>query len=183
MLELKYPQGLRPTGKEGEIFPIVDTEGNVTGSATRQECHGGSKAMHPVVHLHLMNSASQLYLQKRAMNKDIQPGKWDTAVGGHVDFGESIATALRRETREELGITSFEPQYIMSYPFESARERELVNVFRTVTEAQPRPDKGEISEGRFWSREEIEKAIGQGIFTPNFEQEFGRIKALLFGCD
>ena len=88
-----------------EIFPVVDAAGNVVGKATRGECHGGSMLLHPVVHLHVFNSRGELYLQKRPAWKDIQPGRWDTAVGGHVDYGETIAEALRREVREELGIT------------------------------------------------------------------------------
>ena len=36
-----------------ERFPIVDEEGRVIGSATRGECHNGSKLLHPVVHLHV----------------------------------------------------------------------------------------------------------------------------------
>ena len=79
-----------------EIFPVVDAAGNVVGKATRGECHGGSMLLHPVVHLHVFNSRGELYLQKRPAWKDIQPGRWDTAVGGHVDYGETIAEALRR---------------------------------------------------------------------------------------
>ena len=70
-----------------EIFPVVDTDGRVMGKAPRRECHNGSKILHPVVHLQLFNSRGDLYLQKRALHKDIQPGKWDTAVGGHIDYG------------------------------------------------------------------------------------------------
>jgi isopentenyldiphosphate isomerase len=115
-----------------EIFPLVDHEGNVIGKATRGECHSGSKLLHPVVHLHVFNSKGQLYLQRRPDWKDIQPGKWDTAVGGHIDYGETPQDALRREVREELGITDFEPQAIDKYVFESAREKELVYVNRTI---------------------------------------------------
>ena len=106
-----------------EMFPIVDEEGNITGAATRGECHSGSKLLHPVVHLHVFSSKGDLYLQKRPEWKDIQPGKWDTAVGGHVDLGESVDMALKREVREELGITDFIPEHLTSYVFESARER------------------------------------------------------------
>ena len=64
-----------------EMFPIVDEEGNITGAATRKECHSGSKLLHPVVHLHVFNDKGELYLQKRPAWKDIQPNKWDTSVG------------------------------------------------------------------------------------------------------
>ncbi len=76
-----------------ELFPLVDTEGNVIGRATRGECHGGSMLLHPVVHLHLFDADGRLYLQRRPEWKDIQPGKWDTAVGGHVDYGEEVTDA------------------------------------------------------------------------------------------
>ena len=66
-----------------EIFPIVDEEGKVVGKATRGECHSGSHLLHPVVHLHVFNAQGDVYLQKRPEWKDIQPGKWDTAVGHH----------------------------------------------------------------------------------------------------
>mgnify|MGYP000884008927 CR=1 FL=1 len=121
-----------------EIFPVVDAAGNVVGKATRGECHGGSMLLHPVVHLHVFNSRGELYLQKRPAWKDIQPGRWDTAVGGHVDYGETIAEALRREVREELGITDFVPGAVAVYPFRSEREYELVHVFRTVYDGEVR---------------------------------------------
>ncbi len=117
-----------------EVFPLVNEAGEVIGKATRQECHSGSKLLHPVVHLHIFNQKGDLFLQKRAMSKDIQPGKWDTAVGGHVDYGETIEEALRREVREELGVTDFTPQFVQRYVFESAVEKELVNTYRTCYE-------------------------------------------------
>ncbi len=157
-----------------EIFPIVDERGNVVGSATRGECHNGSKLLHPVVHLHLFNSEGCIYLQQRPLWKDIQPGKWDTAVGGHVDYGETIETALLREVCEEIGLTEINPEFMQRYVFESEREKELVHVYRAVYDGEIMPS-DELDGGRFWSIDEIRATIGKGQLTPNFEQEFIRV--------
>lgn len=162
---------------KNELFPLVDADGNILGSITRGEAHGGGKQLHPVVHLHVFNTQGQLYLQKRPQWKDIQPGKWDTACGGHVDLGESVAQALRREAREELGLEQFTPTTVDHYVFESLRERELVYVHTTVSDHPILPSKDELETGRFWTRGEIEDNLGKGVFTPNFEQEYLRFFA------
>ena len=155
-----------------ELFPLVDEEGNVVGKATRGECHNGSRLLHAVVHLHVFNSKGEVYLQKRPEWKDIQPGKWDTAVGGHIDYGETPEQALIREVSEELGITDFEPERVGQYVFDSRRERELVYVHRTIYDAEICPSAEELDGGRFWTMQEIREAIGKNILTPNFESEF-----------
>ena len=156
-----------------ELLPLVDEAGNTIGQATRGECHDGSKKLHPVVHLHIYNNNGELFLQRRPMWKDIQPGRWDTAVGGHVALGEEIVEALRRETEEEVGLSGFEAEALGSYIFESERDRELVHVFRTVTGEEPQPS-NELDGGRFFAPEEIKLLMGRGFFTPNFEQEWQR---------
>ncbi len=157
-----------------EIFPVVDPDGNTIGSATRAECHSGSMLLHPVVHLHLFNSQGELYLQHRPAWKDIQPNRWDSGVGGHVDFGEEVIDALFRESREELGIEGFEPRFVCSYIFTSERERELVNIFTTKFDGEVSPTE-ELDGGRFWSVAEIVDSLGKNIFTPNFESELQNI--------
>lgn len=165
-----------------ELLPVVDAEGNVIGQTTRGTAHNGiDKPLHPVVHLHVFNPAGELFLQHRPNWKDIQPDKWDTAVGGHVDWGEDLETALLREVREEIGLdlTALADQgekaeFLTRYVFESARERELVNVHRLVTTVAPQPS-AELDGGRFFSPAEIAERIGTGFFTPNFEQEYQRV--------
>lgn len=186
MIELVYPVGapapllqhistLRDT-KAAEMLPVVDTNGTVIGQASRSWCHSGQKPLHPVVHLHIINRMGELYVQRRSMEKDLYPGRWDTAVGGHIGYGESIVEALFREAGEELGLYDFNPVHITSYVFESDTEKELINVFAAVGNFTLHPDLFEVAEGRFWSMQEIEDHIGKSVFTPNFESEFQMVR-------
>lgn len=159
---------------KNEMFPAVDENGNIIGAISRGEAHNGTKTLHPVVHLHVFNSKGELYLQHRPMWKDIQPGKWDTATGGHIDLGENVEQALTREVREELGITDFTPELLGHYVFESKVEKELVYAYKTTYDGSVNPNAEELDGGRFWSREEIITNIGKGVFTPNFESEYKR---------
>lgn len=159
-----------------EIFPVVSEDGTVLGRATREYCHGGSRLLHPVVHLHLLDRSECIYLQKRSMKKDIQPGKWDTAVGGHVMYGESILEALYRESYEELALTDYNPVYLGTYSYDTGRDLELVNIFAAIGHFNVMPDHDEVDEGRWLSIPQIEKMAAKGQLTPNFKSEFAAIK-------
>ena len=191
MIDLVYPYDLAPLmpaptadslpviAAGVEFFPVVEPNGLVIGRSTRSYCHGGTKPLHPVIHVHIIDRYSRIYLQKRPMTKDIQPGKWDTAVGGHVSYGESIVEAVYREAFEELRFVEFNPIHIETYEFESPVEREMVSVCAAVGSYELTPDPDEVDEGRWWPVEEIDANIGKNVFTPNFESEFKMIRKQL----
>ncbi|RJP57348.1 MAG: NUDIX domain-containing protein [Candidatus Auribacter fodinae] len=161
-----------------ELFDVVDQNGNFLRQATRKECHGNPELIHQVAHILVFDADNSLWMQKRSPDKDIQPGKWDTSVGGHLMPGEHPVTGAVRETAEEIGITVSEDdltfcyQYIMSNEIET----ELVHTyyFKLREGDSINFDSKEISEGRFWTAREIQKAVGTDIFTPNFEDEWRR---------
>ncbi|MDA3868173.1 MAG: NUDIX domain-containing protein [Salinivirgaceae bacterium] len=155
-----------------EWLPVLNDKGHVVGKATRDQVHSGSKVLHPVVHLHLFNAKGELYVQKRSNTKKIQPGKWDTSVGGHVSFKESPQQSLMRETKEEIDIIATDAKLLFTYLWESQIERELVYVYALVNDMQPTPHKKELAGGRFMTLAEVKKNLGKSFFTPNFEHEF-----------
>lgn len=155
-----------------EQLPLVNEEGQVIGKAPRSVCHNGQKLLHPVVHLHVLNKNNAIFLQKRPMDKLVQPGKWDTSVGGHISFGEDLHTSLQREAWEEIGLKDFSAKLLTKYIWESEIERELVYVFITHDFQSIHLHSDEVEEGKFWTRNQIAKNIGKEIFTPNFEHEF-----------
>ena len=157
-----------------ELFPAVDEDGRVIGCIKRSQAHDGTKVLHPVVHLHVFNTQGELYLQHRPAWKDIQPDRWDTATGGHVDYLEDVEHALQREVREELGIEEFTPVFLGKYIFEGKRERELVYVYKTIYDGIINPSEEELDGGRFFAPQEIMDRMGNDFFTPNFEDEYRR---------
>ncbi len=160
-----------------EVYDILDENGAVSGHARRDECHAGTFLLHAVVHVLVFDATGRLFLQKRAMSKDIEPGKWDTSVGGHIISGETVEEALRRETMEELGIVPPEFERLFTYVMESDIERELVHSFRCVWDGDISYEENEIDEVGLFTENEISVRLGTNFFTPNFEEEWIRYQS------
>lgn len=163
-----------------EWLPLVNENGEIIGKAPRSLCHRGEKLLHPVIHLHVLNNQKHLYLQKRPLNKLVQPGKWDTAVGGHISFGETLETALKREAWEEIGLQNFSAKLVKTYRWDSELESELVYVFVSHDYKSIHLHSDEVEEGRFWTQKQLDSNLGKQVFTPNFEYEYQLLKNEIF---
>lgn len=155
-----------------EQLDVVNEKGEVIRTLPRSDIHGDPSLMHRVVHVLVFNENRELLLQKRSMQKDVAPGKWDTSVGGHVNAGESLEEALSRETEEELGITACGPKFLYTYIHSNSYESELVYTYSCVYSGKIIYQEDEIDEVRPWTLEEIRQSIGTGLLSDNFEHEF-----------
>ncbi len=168
-----------PESNAGEIFEVVDETGRVIGTAPRSRCHGDPSLLHQYIHVFVFDRAGRLFLQKRSMRKDTQPGKWDTSVGGHMAPGETPPESARRECAEELGFEPVRLTFAYQYIWRSKFESELIRSFVVTHEGPFKLEPDEISEGRFWTREEIEANLATEILTPQFRHEYPRLREWL----
>jgi len=176
LVELIQQKRKQKSVSKEEWVPLVDENGKVIGQAPRSQVHNGSKLLHPVVHMHVLTAQKTILLQKRPESKLIQPGKWDAAVGGHISAGETLEEALKKEAREEIGLKDFSAKLHKIYEWESDVEAELVYLFTTFDSKNFNVHSDEVAEARFWTKNQIERQLAKGVFTPNFEKEFLLLK-------
>ena len=161
------------------LIRVSDDDSQILGSVARKLVHWNPSIIHRAVHVVVLNDKGLMLLQKRAMTKDIMPGRWDTSVGGHVGWGQTYEEAAVREAGEELGVRldpeKLEYLYFLKIrdPVESENIRSYL--YRHSGPFKPGPD--EVEEIRFWNRDEIRNALGTGTLTPNFEIEFNAFMA------
>ena len=92
---------------------------------------------------------NKLFLQKRSMSKDENPGLWDTSSAGHVDSGESYEESAHRELWEELGIKAgLRPLTKIDACVETYYEH--IQVYFCKTDAVININQEEISEGKYF---------------------------------
>lgn len=164
-----------------EFFDVYDASGKWIGQYPRSECHGNPALIHQSVHVVVFDrSGKRILLQKRSLSKDIQPGKWDTAVGGHVAAGESVEAAAQRELAEELGITG-DVEFFFKSTIRNDIESENVTVFKLASDGPFDFSRDEIDEVRFFDLALFNdpQERERNDFTPNLQKELLDIISLL----
>jgi isopentenyl-diphosphate delta-isomerase type 1 len=151
-----------------EFFEIYDNNDCLLGIAKRSECHGNPALIHRTVHVMVFHPDGRLLLQHRATTKDIQPGKWDTAVGGHVMPGESLEQAAKRELSEELGLSdSVDLIHLFDTKIRNTVESENVRVYKLTHPGPFVYPEDEIDKVKFWELAELNDINNHSDFTPS----------------
>ncbi|MBN1550616.1 NUDIX domain-containing protein [bacterium] len=155
-----------------ESLFCVDNLGMPTTPLPREMCHGNPCHTHKVVHVLVLNEQNNILLQKRSRYKDIQPGRWDTSVGGHLIPGESEKAGALRECKEELGFVPENLMFLHQYMWLTDVESEIVSTYISTWNGPFDFDENEIEEIAFFSNDQIGQLIEKDKVTPNFRYEF-----------
>ena len=163
-----------------EYLDIYSPQGERIGTALRSECHGNPALLHHTAHVVVVHPQSgAVLLQRRSPHKRIQPGKWDTAVGGHLECGEDFLAGAQRELREELGISeavTLTP--LFADKIRNEIESEDVMVYGVKLAGPFKFQASEIDEVRFWNAAELADPENRKHFTPNLISELETLKTI-----
>ena len=142
-----------------ELLDVVDKNDCVIGVKTRGEIHAQG-LMHRAVHILVFNSRGDLFIQKRSMLKDENPGQWDTSAAGHVDSGEAYLECAIRELGEELGIeTDSEPEFLFHIEPSELNGMEHSEIYRCLYDGELRLQADEIDGGKWLSEPQMDALV------------------------
>jgi isopentenyl-diphosphate delta-isomerase len=144
-----------------EIFDVVNERDEVIGQAPRKKVHARG-LLHRAVHVLVFNARGEIFLQKRSMLKDRQPGVWDSSASGHVDSGEHYDATAVRELREELGLKIKSPlQKLFKINPRAETDNEFVWIYRCENEGPFVLHPDEIETGGWFAPEKVSKWIAE----------------------
>jgi len=168
---------LRDAGLAGrwrdELLAVVDAEERPIAAVER----GVVRVLGLVtfaVHLVGLAADGRIWVQQRAFDKATDPGLWDTLMGGQVGAGETVETALVRETAEEAGLDiaglldlEKGDRLTIRRPVAKGYMVEHLDVYRARLPAGvvPRNRDGEVERFECVNAGELEERLARGDFT------------------
>lgn len=152
-----------------EYLDIVDENNNPTGEERlRSEVHSQG-IWHRTVHIYLFRENEgniEFLVHLRSEEKDLNPGKWDTRFGGHLQTGQSIEEAAVSELKDEIGLEVQPAELITGdvYKPDKSTNREFTQTYYYRFDGDIdslRFNDGEIQKVQWMTTEEIQKALIQ----------------------
>ena len=163
-----------------ELICQVDEQDRLIGSCLRGEAHRLG-LRHRAVHILVFNQKGEVFMQKRAPSKDVNPGLWDTSAAGHVDFGESYDDCAKRELHEELGIVdTLRLDTLFKLQASADTGWEYVQVYRLLHLGALFINTSEISEGRWFAPADVDAWLQQSSqdLTSSFQAIWRQFSAV-----
>jgi isopentenyldiphosphate isomerase len=148
-----------------ELVDVIDEAGRTIGTVTRREMRA-RRLPHRCIYILVFNRRGELFIHLRTATKDVNPSRWDVAVGGVLAAGESFDAGALREAREELGVTL---ELTPLFPFQHSDPGTIVHsmAYRAQHEGPFHLQPEEVVRGEFASLAEVDQRIARESFCPD----------------
>lgn len=167
-----------------EIIEVFDCDNNsLNYSVSRDEVHD-KKLWHRHVSAWIMNYSGEILLQKRSLTKKKNPGLW-SKTGGHVEAGEDVLTAIKREIFEEIGLNIDNYEFINLFKNDKEKEKYFAYgyiVFTNLKEDEFILQKEEVDSVKYYTIEEMINNKNNPDYTfykwdnESFNKEMNKLK-------
>jgi len=148
--------------EDAEILSVVDSTDSIIGEDRRDEIHRLG-LRHRAIHALVFNPEGAVFLQKRGLHKQENPGMWDSSVAGHVDAGESYDECCVREIEEEVGLVLDRvPLRLFKLDATPITGMEFAWVYRVETDQALKLNEQEMSGGDWFDPAELDNWIDSG---------------------
>jgi 16S rRNA (adenine1518-N6/adenine1519-N6)-dimethyltransferase len=158
-----------------ELFDIV-TEHNVpTGEVKpRDLVHRDLQDWHRATHVWIVNHRCEVLCQQRSMNKDSNPGMWQSFFGGHLKSGEGYESNALSELKEEIGLVAAANALIPIYVKKSDKAKHFGQVYVLMWDGDVSTltfQDGEVQQIAWIPLHELKQMIEAGKFCNSYDSQ------------
>jgi isopentenyl-diphosphate delta-isomerase len=149
---------------------LVDPADRVVGEGSRNNVFRQKDAFR-VVHILVFDRKGRLLLQQLSASRERNPLHWGSSVAAYLFSGESYEEAAHRRLEQELGVLNASITPVGITTMLDAGVVKFISLFKTaLSDTAVTPDPAHIATTRWFSLEEIDRAIRQRSlnFTPTF---------------
>ena len=150
-----------------EIIEVFDCDNNSLGYGVPREQIHEEKLWHRHVSAWIMNNDGMILMQRRSLTKKKNPGIW-SKTGGHVEHGEDVLTAIKREVFEEIGLKTDKFEFVDLFKNDGDREKNYIYgyiFFTDKLEDEFVLQKEEVDSVKYYSIEELIDNRNNKMFT------------------
>lgn len=151
-----------------EQVVLLDETGHAIGTQDKPSVHHAETPLHLAFSCYVFNAAGQLLVTRRALDKATFPGVWTNTVCGHPAPGEDFVAAVRRRTRQELGISLRDLRLVLPlFRYRAVMpngvvENEICPVMAAITDDLFDSDPAEVADTAWVGWGEFAAAVSSG---------------------